>query len=82
MPTNTARSPASPQPAIAPFSAEQARQYQETWADRLRVEVEVTNSIGMKLALIPPGHFIMGSSEEEIDRFIAALATVRGTFQR
>lgn len=58
----------TPPPAIAPFDAAQARAHQEAWAKYLGVPVESTNSIGMKLRLIPPGKFMMGSSKEEIDR--------------
>jgi len=55
-----------PQLALAPFSADEAKQHQEAWAKHLGVPVETTNSIDMKLRLIPPGEFMMGSSEDEI----------------
>lgn len=42
-----------PPPAIAPFNAEQARKYQEQWAQHLGKPVVITNSIGMRLVLIP-----------------------------
>lgn len=58
----------APKPAIAPFDATQARQYQQAWADYLKLSVEYTNSIGMKLCLIPPGEFTMGSSFDQIAR--------------
>ncbi|MBM4091592.1 MAG: hypothetical protein FJ276_19515, partial [Planctomycetes bacterium] len=54
--------------AVAPFNAMQARLYQQVWAEYLGVPLEVTNSIGMKLILIPPGEFDMGATQEEIDR--------------
>ncbi len=57
----------APPPAIAPFNAEQARQHQEAWAKYLNVDVEYTNSIGMKFRLIPPGEFTMGSTAEAIE---------------
>ncbi|MFN0196619.1 MAG: SUMF1/EgtB/PvdO family nonheme iron enzyme [Planctomycetaceae bacterium] len=57
----------APQPAIAPFDAQQARAHQDAWAKYLGVPVEYTNSIGMKFALIPPGEFLMGSTPEEIE---------------
>ena len=59
--------PASDKPplAVAPFDAEKAKQHQEAWAKHLGVPVEITNSIGMKLVLIPLGEFLMGSSETE-----------------
>jgi len=56
--------------AIAPFDAPQAKQHQRAWADYLGVPVETTNSIGMKLVLIPPGEFQMGSPQEEIDLLV------------
>ena len=49
--------------AVAPFDAEEARAHQEAWAEHLEVEVEIKNSIGMRLRLIPPGEFMMGSPE-------------------
>ena len=59
------QSPAPP-PAIAPFDAAKAKEHQENWAKHLGVPVEMTNSIGMKLVLIPPGEFDMGSTPEEV----------------
>jgi eukaryotic-like serine/threonine-protein kinase len=44
---------------VAPFDAEQAKQHQQAWADYLGAPVEIGNSIGMKLRLIPPGQFLM-----------------------
>src|SRR5262249_862162 len=34
---------------------------QEEWAKKLNTKVQITNSIGMKFQLIPPGEFVMGS---------------------
>jgi serine/threonine protein kinase len=62
----------TPPLAIAPFDEQQARQYQEAWARHLGVDVEITNSIGMKLLLIPPGEFLMGSTEEEVNSALKA----------
>ena len=50
----------APPPAIAPFDAAQAKQHQDAWAKYVKVPVETTNSIGMKLVLIPPGEFDIG----------------------
>ncbi len=58
----------APPLAVAPFDAAAAKAHQEAWAKHLGVPVEVTNSIGMKLVLIPPGEFMMGSPETEADR--------------
>jgi formylglycine-generating enzyme required for sulfatase activity len=59
--------PGAPFPAVAPFDAAKAKEHQEGWAKHLRVPVEITNSIGMKLVLIPPGEFQMGSPKELIE---------------
>jgi len=67
------QAPKHPPLAIAPFLPEQARQHQQRWADYLGVPVEMENSIGMKMVLIPPGEFMMGSTEEEIAESLAAL---------
>jgi formylglycine-generating enzyme required for sulfatase activity len=61
-----------PRLAVAPFDAKQARAHQDAWAAHLGVPVEQTNSIGMKLMLIPPGEFLMGSPKTEIDRLVRA----------
>ena len=52
-----------PPPAVAPFDAKTAKVRQAAWAKHLGVPVEITNSIGMKLVLVPPGEFLMGSGE-------------------
>lgn len=54
---------AAPPSAVAPFDAQKAREHQDAWAKHLGVPVETTNSIGMKLVLIPPGEFMMGNAE-------------------
>ncbi len=53
--------------AIAPFLAEEAKQHQQRWADHLGVPVEFENSIGMKVLMIPPGEFMMGSPDSVAD---------------
>ena len=64
--TRTVQPPASqgsggvgkaPLPAVAPFDAATAKQHQEAWAKHLGEPVVTTNSIGMQLAVIPPGEF-------------------------
>ena len=61
-----------PPPAVAPFDAKKAKEHQEAWAKHLGVPVEITNSIGMKLVLIPPGEFEMGSPKELIEEELKA----------
>jgi eukaryotic-like serine/threonine-protein kinase len=58
----------APRPAIAPFDEDQAKKHQQEWADYLKLPLERTNSIGMKLVLIPPGEFMMGGTPEEIEQ--------------
>jgi formylglycine-generating enzyme required for sulfatase activity len=57
----------APPPARAPFDAQQAREYQEAWAKYLGVPVVITNKLGMKFRLIPPGEFTMGVTEAEAE---------------
>ena len=58
-----ARSLHPPSPAVAPFDEARAKRHQKEWADHLGVPVETTNSISMKLVLIPPGEFDMGAAD-------------------
>ncbi len=55
-----------PPPAVAPFDAQQAARHQQAWAKHLNVPVEEINPIGMRMRLIPPGEFLMGTTEEAI----------------
>jgi formylglycine-generating enzyme required for sulfatase activity len=57
-----ARAPATT-PAAAPLDAPTVRQYQQSWAHYLGTPAEIVNSIGMKLTVIPPGEFVMGSPD-------------------
>jgi formylglycine-generating enzyme required for sulfatase activity len=54
-----------PKPSIivAPFNKKEAEAKQTAWARHLKVDVTKTNSIGMKLKLIPAGEFLMGSGQ-------------------
>jgi len=74
-----------PPPAIAPFDAATAKQHQEAWAKHLGTQVETVNSVGAKMVLIPPGEFLMGSTDEQIEEALkvaekikAASAVIRG----
>jgi len=55
----------------APFDEATAMKKQQEWAKHLQREVIETNSLGMKLVLIPPGEFLMGSSETAEELFKA-----------
>jgi formylglycine-generating enzyme required for sulfatase activity len=50
-----------------PFDEQQARDVQRQWATHLADEVTVTNSLGMKMVLVPPGEFRQGASRQELD---------------
>ncbi len=52
--------------AKAPFDADQAKEFQEQWAEHIDRPSVHTNSIGMKLTVIPPGEFMMGTTEEQM----------------
>lgn len=54
--------------AVAPFDATRAREFQDACAKEHNAKIEITNSIGTKLRLIPNGEFQMGSPESEQDR--------------
>ena len=45
----------APAPAIVPFTPDEAKTHQEAWSKFTKQPVEVENSLGMKLRLIPPG---------------------------
>lgn len=65
----------APPLASAPFDLEQAKQHQHAWAEYLGLPVEKAIVLGrdkhglevkLEMVLIPPGEFLMGSSDEEI----------------
>lgn len=55
------------EPLRAPFTAQQAAQGQANWAQHLSRPVELTAPHGMKMRLIPPGSFQMGSTPAELE---------------
>ncbi len=58
----------SPAPILAPFDREAAWLAQEEWSGYLDRPIQQTNAIKMELTLIPPGEFVMGSPETELER--------------
>ncbi|WP_417850878.1 formylglycine-generating enzyme family protein [Thalassoglobus sp.] len=64
----------SPPPAVAPFDASEAKTHQNAWAEYLGLpvekEVELPGAGKMVFMLIPPGEFMMGSTEEEQAKFL------------
>jgi len=63
IPSQVSLPEASPPILVAPFSPEQAVSGQHAWANHLKTQSEIKNFLGMKLRLIPPGEFRMGSPE-------------------
>lgn len=53
----------APLQAQVPFTAAQAKQQQQQWADYLKVPSRFTNSYGMAFVLVPPGEFTLGVQE-------------------
>ncbi|MCI0381200.1 MAG: SUMF1/EgtB/PvdO family nonheme iron enzyme, partial [Gemmataceae bacterium] len=62
--------PAGPPPptALAPFDAAQANLHQLAWTRHMGGPVTLTNSIGMKLRVIPPGEFLMDGNKVRITK--------------
>ena len=56
-----------PRPAVGPFSSQQARAHQRAWAKHLNIAIDHKNSLGMRLVLIPPGTFMMGSRPDQVN---------------
>jgi len=56
--------------AKAPFNAEQAKQFQQQWAEHIDRPLVHTSSIGMKMVLLPPGEFTMGLTGEQHDKIL------------
>jgi formylglycine-generating enzyme required for sulfatase activity/serine/threonine protein kinase/Leucine-rich repeat (LRR) protein len=53
---------------VAPFDGTAAKKGQENWSALLTTPVNSTNSIGMKLRLIPPGEFLMGLPASQVEK--------------
>ncbi len=66
--TSEAPQAATATPLVAPFTQQEAMVSRNAWSKKLGTPVELTNSVGIKLNLIPPGEFTMGSPEDEVDR--------------
>lgn len=59
---NAAQPPTLPE---FPFTLEQAAEYQQRFAKWAKLPLEVTNDVGIRFRLIPPGTFMMGSPKDE-----------------
>jgi formylglycine-generating enzyme required for sulfatase activity/serine/threonine protein kinase len=61
-------------PAVAPFDAAGAKAHQQTWAKHLGIEVVRPNSVGQQMVLIPPGEFLMGSTDSQVEAALTVAA--------
>ena len=68
VPTMPKTPPGIPPQAVVPLDSDQAKAKQKGWAHHLGPPVQITNSLGMKFNLIPPGDFTMGSPKSEPER--------------
>jgi formylglycine-generating enzyme required for sulfatase activity/serine/threonine protein kinase len=59
-----------PAPLSVPFNLEQAHQAQQRWAAFLRVRSPSAGSSGIPMVVIPPGEFLMGSTQPVIDAIV------------
>ena len=74
----TIRADETPPLAKAPFNAEQAKEFQHQWARDIAKPLVCTNSIGMKMVLLPPGEFRQGASKEELDTITREIQQSKG----
>jgi formylglycine-generating enzyme required for sulfatase activity len=70
---------APPTPLSAPFDADEAARQQQAWAWHLDVPLEITNTIGMRLKLIPPGEYRPGQYTS--DRGASKVPYYLGTYE-
>jgi formylglycine-generating enzyme required for sulfatase activity/predicted GH43/DUF377 family glycosyl hydrolase len=56
--------------ASSPLSGDQAAAIRDAWSRRTGQPLTLTNSLGMKLSLLPPGDFTMGRTEEQYDELL------------
>lgn len=67
-PIDVPKGPPAPPLLISPFDEAEAHIARTAWAEHLRVPPEKTNSVELRLILVPPGEFRMGSPETETGR--------------
>ena len=65
------RADETPASAVAPFDGAKAQELQQQWGKHLGKPVVETNSIGLKMTLIPPGEFLMGGTEAMVDTLLS-----------
>lgn len=70
--SGSAALPGRPEPLICPAENLQVQRRQSEWAAHLGTSVTMTDSIGIRLCLIPPGEFVMGTSEDDLATMASA----------
>ncbi len=55
--------PADKDALVAHFNESEAKAAQQKWSDRLKTPVDLKNTIGVQLRLIPPGEYRMGADD-------------------
>lgn len=68
------QSVSAPPLAVAPYDAKAAAEHQGAWARHLQVPIEFVNGIGIRFRLIPPGEFLMGSTDAEVAELVEGLS--------
>jgi formylglycine-generating enzyme required for sulfatase activity len=63
--------------AKAPFDTQRAKALQTAWAKQLGTTVTSINSLGTTMVLIPPGEFLMGSSDVQIAAALKAATELK-----
>jgi formylglycine-generating enzyme required for sulfatase activity len=76
VPTPVPMVPERPKKLTSPFDDSEARASQAAWSRFLGTPVIETNSVGMKLVLVPPGTFQIGDSLRRSNAIKAQPATV------
>lgn len=66
-------------PPVKPLSAEEAAAVQAAYADQHALPVQLTDTLGITLRLIPPGEFEMGATPEELRDLQARLTREKGS---
>lgn len=59
---------------VSPFTQQNASARQQEWARFLKQNSVETDSLGIRLALIPPGEFKMGDTEAEMNQVLQVFA--------
>lgn len=60
----------APPLATVPFSREEAWEHAQRWADYLLIPLEWKHPLGIRFRLVPPGEFMMGTTEAQIAAYM------------